>query len=331
MVDSLCPVSFFDRIFSKNLATLQIYREADLVISVGGGYIQGPYFNELAGRLAELLTAQRLGKKVYIVAQSLGPFGEGRLRRLSKKVLNGCTFIAPREEISQQRLADLGITAPVKIMPDTAFLLSFDDFSNNALKLVAYECGDFHGENYITVSVRSWAYLSKQKNDFFQNELAKTLDEIIERTKLRVLFVSMCTNYGGYRMDDRYTAFEVWRRMKNRYHSHVLVEEYDAYGIGSILKGSQLHLGMRLHSDILSSVVNTVCVAIEYEKKTTGIMKQLGLSKYVIAMDKVTSDVLIPMLIDAMDSREHLALRLVEKLDVMRKDAFQIIEEMMEE
>src|SRR2546428_4473184 len=53
--------------------TLNLYRDADLVITCGGGYLGGnKYFSII--HMFPVYIAKRFGKKIYVYAQSIEPF-----------------------------------------------------------------------------------------------------------------------------------------------------------------------------------------------------------------------------------------------------------------
>ena len=309
---------------------MKIYQSADAVVGVGGGYLQAPYLGQLWGRMAELKLAQRLGLPIFILGQSMGPFGAGALREYAREVLDGCVFVGPREAISRTRLDDLQVTAPTEIFPDTALALVEEAPASDGRKLIQRECGsDFH-DNIVTVSVRAWGYGGRVDQAAFQTEIARALDTCIRELDVSVLFVSMCTNYGGYRVDDRYTSFDVWRRMAMRHRAQVLVEEYRRDEIMAILREAQLHIGMRLHSDLLALLAGTPCVAIEYEQKTSGILAQLGLGQQVVSMEDCDAATLTDLIDRTHAQRERILGTARQAIDTLAAQQRTMIDRIMD-
>ena len=324
------PIQVIDKVFSSQQETLNLYRSASLVISIGGGYLQAPYLGQLWGRMGEIALAHRFNVPVYIIGQSLGPFGQGLLKGFSKSVLDKCKYICPREEISQDRLQRLPVLAPIRAIPDTAFALDINDISDNGQDLLNAEGLSWTGKTpLISVSIRNWPYLSKDENHSFQSEIAQALDSISRQLGAQIIFISMCTNFGGYSTDDRYTAFEVWRRMERRSHAHILVKEYDPYQIAAILKCADLHVGMRLHSDILATIAGTPCIAIEYEQKTTGIMKQLKLLDYVILMSDLTHSKLEQKVLTAWQHQNEIKKIMRSQIMRLKKEISSCLNEIL--
>ena len=312
----LFPLSVFHFI-TRDKSIINAYKNASLIVMVGGGNLHAPYFNELWGRMSELVYCAHLGKKLYIAGQSLGPFGKGPLKQYCKYALNKCTRIFPREEISRQRLIDIGVTTPLTVIPDTAFAIEANDFSNEGSVYLENEGVDIgNTRGIITVSVRKWLG-DKRKNEQFQTNLALALDQLVEQG-FYVLFLATCTSFGNYHNDDRETAFSVWRRMNGRRQAHILVNEYSPYEIGAILKTALFHIGMRLHSCILAFDVGIPCIAIEYESKTSGVMKQMGLSDYVLHFSSFEPEQLLSLSDKLQSDFEYISNTVLSSTKIQR-------------
>ncbi|MBV9179535.1 MAG: polysaccharide pyruvyl transferase family protein, partial [Nitrososphaeraceae archaeon] len=65
---------------------------------------------------------------------------------------------------------------------------------------------------------------------------------------------------------------------------------YNHYELKSLYRSLDFLIGTRFHSVIFSLTSYIPALAIEYEYKTSGIMKDLGLSEWVIPIEQVTAD-----------------------------------------
>lgn len=86
----------------------------------------------------------------------------------------------------------------------------------------------------------------------------------------------------------------------------------------SIYSKIDLLLGMRMHSNILASILGKPFVAISYEHKTEGISRQLGLGKYCIKCDQVDENNLYNLLITACKNRHHLQKQMINSINKIR-------------
>ncbi|MGW4241789.1 polysaccharide pyruvyl transferase family protein [Nocardia sp. NPDC004722] len=103
--------------------------EADLVIALGGGYLNDGSRHQAHRTLALLEAAQRQGIPNVLIGQGLGPMGDPALRRRAAEVLPGADLIAVRERLRGPRLlAELGV-------PDERVMLTGDDAVEFAYRL----------------------------------------------------------------------------------------------------------------------------------------------------------------------------------------------------
>jgi len=72
----------------KNKLLLELYQKADVVISCSGGRLGGKKFSTIYDTLIPIYFAKKLGKKVFVCAQSVEPFQSNFIRNITKFVLN---------------------------------------------------------------------------------------------------------------------------------------------------------------------------------------------------------------------------------------------------
>jgi colanic acid/amylovoran biosynthesis protein len=93
-------------------------------------------------------------------------------------------------------------------------------------------------------------------------------------------------------------------------HVHVITGSYDCDQIKALYGSLDLTVGTRFHSVIFSLTALVPALAIEYEHKTGGIMKDLGLSEWVCDISEVTGPQLVELydqlVLSAADYRTHL-------------------------
>ena len=116
-----------DRILPSEVRReLEALRDADLVVSVGGGYLGG--LSNLSGDLSvsntlmPLRYASRLGKPVFCAPQSYGPFGTSRQLTSVRRTLGKVDLLLAREAKSIKFLEESRIRAASVIQSvDSAF------------------------------------------------------------------------------------------------------------------------------------------------------------------------------------------------------------------
>ncbi len=96
----------------RKCTSLAVLEEADLVLSCGGGFLHDSIRGYVV-HLFEMAVVKLLGKRLNLVAQSIGPFRTARSQFLARHVLNRADLIVCREEKSRQYIRDfLRLTRP---------------------------------------------------------------------------------------------------------------------------------------------------------------------------------------------------------------------------
>lgn len=279
---------------------VRMYEEADLIVPVGGGYIRGKSgvmsTMSLAVTLHPLVIGNILNKATVIYSQSVGPFANKIQASIAKVVLKRVRIIIVREDLSKDLLKQMGISRNVIRSIDGGFAFTSDIKKNlkNELNIPSQRI-------IVGVTVRKWLSAAAQKR--FEEEMAKFIDGIIERYGVFVIFIPQVTSefHGD---DDRIASHDVWKHIKNRESAVVLTDSYDHRTIKAIYHNLDLMIGNRFHSVIFSLTSFVPSIAIEYEHKTSGIMQDLVLNKWVIKMEDVTNQRLNDLFTDLLISKE---------------------------
>ncbi len=249
---------------------------ADFVVSCGGSFLHDLYAPNLNARLATLHLARRLNKPYAIFGQSLGPLTLPLSRKATREVLDGAAWLCVRDAASERVVRDLGVNTPVRVGVDAAVI--------GRVNLAAKGNGPVLG-----VTVRNWHFPSLREatgaQERYEAAVATAADRWAKETGGQVRIFSNCTNYGGYRQDDRVAARRVAARM------HVDAEVIESVDLDfATLRGEagacDLFLGTRMHSLIFATTAGVPAVGIAYEQKTYEWMDQVGLGGRVVPIER---------------------------------------------
>jgi len=130
----ICTKLKFFPLPKKYKILLNLYQNADIIISCSGGRFGGKKLSGIYDGLIPIYFAKKLGKKVFVCAQSIEPFQSNFVKNITKFVLNRIDLISVREEISLNVLNSLNIETPIYLTADLAFLL--DPESEASAKLL---------------------------------------------------------------------------------------------------------------------------------------------------------------------------------------------------
>lgn len=257
---------------------------ADIIIACGGGYLcteSASLQNSLLlfGTCLNFLAAKYVGKPVYLYSQSIGPV-YGRLQyAMLRFALNRVDLIEPREEISLRLLKQLSIRTTIIATADPALLLNSNAHAPKHIKLDPNRMP-------IGITVRKWF---RNSNDFasYTQAIAQTIDYLIEHHQAQVFYIPQVIAQ-GFDDDDRLVADRVLGQVQHKRYFTLIDDDLHPFEIIGLCGRMHAFIGTRMHSNIFSLINHTPVIAIEYEHKTRGIMRGLGLDSLVININDVT-------------------------------------------
>jgi colanic acid/amylovoran biosynthesis protein len=280
--------------------------DADLMAPVGGGYLRGrrgiASSTELVLLLHPIVLAKLAGVPVMHYSQSVGPFGNAAQRWLVGCVLRRLDLLLVREDVT------LDVLRPMRLPPGTV-LRGVDGgflFAGGRKPAVTDVVDLRAGRPVVGVTVRQWLPGPAQAR--YERAVAELCEHVVD-TGAEVVFVPQVTavHHGD---DDRIASRRVADLIRRDQHVHVITGSYDCDQIKALYGSLDLTVGTRFHSVIFSLTALVPALAIEYEHKTGGIMKDLGLSEWVCDISEVTGPQLVELydqlVLSAADYRTHL-------------------------
>jgi colanic acid/amylovoran biosynthesis protein len=283
-------------------------RGADLVVSMGGGYFNARSgldgYQNLFFVVLPALLAGRRGVPVVFAPQSFGPFRTRPQRWLAGYVVRRSALALAREDVSVGLLAQCGADGePVRRAVDSGFAFAPPPATEWRVRL-----GLDADRTLVGVTARRW--LAPSAQDAYERALAETIDALQGSGARVVLIPQVTTDYLGD--DDRI----VERRIAGYCGSAPLRidERVDFRDLKGLYSACDLMLGTRFHSVIFALTSMVPCLAIEYEHKTRGIMRDLGLEEWVLPIDEVSHARLWPMVERLRAEREAYRALLAERL-----------------
>jgi colanic acid/amylovoran biosynthesis protein len=280
---------------------LQTIEETDLVISTGGGYING--VNSIGGNLnikyvlMPLMLAKKIGKTTIFGPQSYGPLANGYQRRLVKRALNISDAVLVREDNSYELLLSIGVNEHLLIRSvDSGFAFDTDIINNDtSSKKSGIKIG---------ITARLWFTPTRQHK--YEKALADFTVQANKDYKATVSLVPQVTSDLYSEDDDRIVERRIAKLVRKREKGRVdlIDKKLSHHELKEIYSGLDFTVGTRFHSVIFSLTSYVPAIAIEYEHKTSGIMKDLGLERWVLKIDEVSTDRLNEMFTQLFKERE---------------------------
>ena len=292
------------------------YAEADLVVAAGGGYLYTR--SAWRGNLMLLITVfsfrfgSLLGKPVYLYAQSIGPFEAEFQAALVRCALQRTRLILVREEISMGFVASWKLPCPVRMAGDAAFLLPTTAERDLAARLPP-------SRRRVGMTVRQWSK-KVEEQEHFEAAITQLIDWIVASGESLVVLIPQVT-FAAWEDDDR----EVMRRIYAQVHAKnrvVLIEDdLSALRVKALCGEMDFFIGTRMHSNLFALSMEVPAIAIGYQPKSLGIMRQLGLERWVIPWEGVTLERLQAGFEDLVQKAEEVRAELSRKLPEMISSA----------
>lgn len=291
--------------FSKRIADIffptslkpvyQQIEESDVVIATGGGYLRGKKgfgdFVILSLHAVSYLVAMRLGKPLLLFSQSIGPFTNLLSRTFAKLVLGYADCIIAREGVTVSILKELGIPSSHIVQSiDSAFL--FSTTQKTTMKNYLIHKGFNNSSTKVGITVKRC--LDTQKQASFESEIAKFITYLQDQSNVQVFLVPQTTS-PLHNDDDRVVQNRILNHLETPRDVIVLNRNYTATQIKGIYENLDFLIGTRMHSAIFALTGYVPVIALEYEHKTRGIMRDLGLEEWVLPVGEVTATKLISL------------------------------------
>jgi len=262
-------------------AELAAIERADLLVSlvVAGGYLQGAARPGLGPRviyqLLPLILAERLGTPVVCAPQSYGPFDSKLVSWIVARTLRRARLVLAREDISMAELKKLRLPADVACRAvDSAF--SLEPPGPVRADQHAWRASHGVGAADVLVGLTVRRCLAPVEQASFEAEIAAFVDRVHERPGHRVVIFPQATaaDQGD---DDRVASRAVARLCRGHTRPILLETEADYRRVASFIANLDYLVGNRFHSVIFALTARVPCIAIGYEHKTQGIMRDLSL------------------------------------------------------
>jgi colanic acid/amylovoran biosynthesis protein len=269
-------------------APLRIMSESDLQVCVGGGYLRAK--KDTVSTLMLLLLfhqiwlARTLGKPVMLYAQSFGPYPKRIQYKLAAAGLRYATLILVREANSRDLLARMGLAdGHVIQVPDSAFLFS-PDLCFDPWPLIGERQS---GEQIVGVTARAW--LPGAGQHAYERAMAEFIDRLSRGPGVKVVVIPQVTAT-EQNDDDRVVGRRIRELIGSDSNVVFVEQQLTHYEIKAVFACLDYLVGTRFHSVIFALTAGVPALAIEYEHKTSGIMRDLGLEDWVLHIEDVTAD-----------------------------------------
>ncbi len=287
-------------------ALLRAYREADMVISIGG------HFGQLSS-LPPMLLAVLMHKRLVICsASTYDGLKQSRLHRaLARRILDAARLVTLREAISLDHLKRWGVARPqMQVTADPAFLLA--DNRPGGDRVLA-QAGLEGRRPLVGINVSRYPAIDDLCYTGYTAAMVKLINYLTGELKLDVLLLPFCFVPGN---DDRADNRRILKLVQQPEKVTSIEEPLDPAVMRGLLSRLDMFIGTRYHANLLSLAEGVPTLAISYHHKMEGAMAALGLQAWLCPNSALDATLLV--------SKAGQLWR--ERADVRRKLSSQALE-----
>lgn len=298
---------------------MEAIESCDVAISITGEAINDSFKKALPFYLFTYWIASRLGKKVILFPQSIGPLKLTWTRWLVAKVLKKCEFIAARDNFAVQELESLGLEEDkFAFSPDVGVLQPYWDKkrAEGALQRLGVNRND-GALIGVCVSKLQFRESGIDQTDF-RDLLVDTLKEIAAEEKIQVILMPTNMPFDGLVPRDYESCLYVQEKLADTCPVHILDKRvYDPREYKAITSVLDLFITTRMHACIMATMANTPTIAISTQRKIEGYMENIGQENFVVS-HAISASQLGELITQAFTKVERIRLELSESKVKMR-------------
>lgn len=299
----------------------QRFKEADLVLSVGGGFLGGYSLDSLA-HVFTIYLATLYDKPTVIYAQSISEFGTLLVGIPTKYVLNQTDLIMPREEVSEQYTRQLNLEPDIEPIPDAAFMLDPDPSLDSPGELLSH--GVPNDQTVVGMTAKEWHFPdasdSEAKIRQYKTSMVEAVTHLVNNQNSHVVMFPQVIF--APHDDDREIAREIVQACPEKVRENVttLESDYTPPELISLIGECDFFVGTRMHSNIFATRAGVPTVAISYQAKTHGIMRSLDLDGWWVNINEIDPNNIVGLIERGMSNRETIQSNIERRVPELREE-----------
>jgi colanic acid/amylovoran biosynthesis protein len=298
------------------------YKHTDFVVDLSGDGLSEDFGIKCTlSHLVPIILSLLFEKPVILCAQTIGPFKLTKV--LSRFVINKVDLITARDRATFDYLLQIGLNKPKIYLTSDLSLLLEPAAQDRIDDIFIKEGIETLGDPMVGICL-SRIGVHPSERDFWENEMARVVDQIIEKLKIRVIFLSHVIGPGHHR-DDRIVNRNVYHRLKNGEVSRLIEGDYSPQELKGVIGKFELFIGFRMHASISAVGMGVPTIAVSYSQKFLGFMESFGQGKWVLSIDGLKPEALGSKIEEAWAHREEIRKELMSNMEKMRERSLQNI------
>ncbi|MBR9728207.1 polysaccharide pyruvyl transferase family protein [Shewanella intestini] len=320
--------------FFKNkeyLESFSFLKESDCIVVKGGGFLHtygklGDLYYLWFG-LYYLLLAIRLKKKIIFLPNSVGPITGISNRTFVRYILSRVDKLYVREGISLEYLKSIGV-----FNSELAFDLGYyskekDTLRHETKKVISNTLN----VKKIGITVRPYRFPhSSDPIERYENYISSIAEYCNKNSDCEFYFIVQVQGPSKHETD-LIAISDVISKLEMSVSYKIVDGDFDYKDLMTVYKGLDFLIGTRFHSVIFSQVMGVPSMAIAYGgNKSKGIMEDIGLGEYVVAIEEINFETLNIMMANLQNNADEYKNKLDLAKARIRLERVKVIEELKE-
>jgi colanic acid/amylovoran biosynthesis protein len=307
---------------------MDAYFSADLVISCGGILLQTKRWLAISfiWIVYSMAYAVWAGKPLYMMPQSVGPLSAGYHRWLVRAILGRMRVLLMRERISLEYVEALGVVeTPRYVVPDVAFGYPEVNLDEGVALLESHGLDVSSTSPKVGITLINWGAQNPhfRQQGAYESAIEGLIVHVVTRLDGYVVLLSQVVG-PSLAEDDRVVARRVCERVKQFAPRVIIIEQpLTADQIKALFAHMDTLIGTRMHSVILAISARVPTIAVAYQAKTRGTMRELGMDEWVRDIGQIEAPDLIALFDRAWRARHQTRAHLEKTLPVITQRAQQ--------
>lgn len=303
------------------IPTINCLRKSDVALIcdgiIFGKKLFNPLFNFLITLVFLLPFAKIFNCRLCCYSCGIGPFSSFWSRLFAKWVINASDLVIMRENDSRDLAQKIGVTRPVQVTGDAAFLNQVES-EERAVEIMKMHDIDpavpIFGIN-VTKYIDSWLPPDQQVSDKsdFLNTLAQGINGARDHTGFQPIIFSTQP------MDLEFCKHLADLTKAPVIHNGDLL----SHDIQAVMRKCHLFIGMRFHSLVLASATGVPIIGLVYAPKVRGFMRLLNCENYSLELVEVSSDRLTDVILEGWNRSDRLKQQQQIIVDELKKGSRQ--------
>jgi len=288
------------------LPTLRCLAKSDCALIcdgiIFGKKLFNPAFNYLITLIFLVPLARLFNCKIVCYSCGIGPFPSWISRLFAKWVIQGSDIVMMRERDSEKLAREIGVTKPIALTGDAAFInpVSSDEIACEIMR----EIGLDPSRPVLAVNATSYldTWLGKDERLADSTGFISLLAQGIKHAASTVSEPFQVMVLSTHPMDD-----ETCQTLCNQVGGKLLTNsKYLSHDIQAVLRRCGLLVGMRFHSIVLASSVETPVIGLVYAPKVRGYLRLINCEEFSLELAALTPESLATKIAEAWGKRAAL-------------------------